>query len=185
MVEILKLMLGRDSEDETWSRFLFELAIWLWQDELNPRVRCAFGNVYYSEGNSGAYSWWSTSTTSKPERVVIFPLFFLWLVVFLKPPREKRISQDVDAVDTMVVDGRLSLKNIKIFLRCSDVWRLVTRQSPVSMFMSPSDFAHKHDATHRSSFALSSTNVVRQTYSFGQRRCPVLYSHARHSKYQA
>ena len=27
-VEILKLMLGRDSEDETWSRFMFELVIW-------------------------------------------------------------------------------------------------------------------------------------------------------------
>ena len=39
-------MLGRYSEDEIWSRFVFELAIWLWQDELNPRVRCAFGNVF-------------------------------------------------------------------------------------------------------------------------------------------
>ena len=28
MVEILKLMLGRDSEDEIWSRFVFELVIW-------------------------------------------------------------------------------------------------------------------------------------------------------------
>ena len=43
-------MLGQDSEDEIRSRFAFELAIWLWQDELNPRVRCAFGNVYYQ--------WW-------------------------------------------------------------------------------------------------------------------------------
>ena len=165
-------MLSQDSEDEIRSRFVFELAIWLWQDELNPRVRCAFGNVYYSEGNSGAYSWRSTSTTSKPERVVIFPLFFLWLVVFLG----KETSQGKEDKPRcwccenygggLMMDGRLSLKNIKIFLRCSDVWRLVTRQSPVSMFMSPSDFAHKHDATHRSSFALSSTNVVRQTYSF-------------------
>ena len=39
-------MLSQDSEDEIRSRFVFELAIWLWQDELNPRVRCAFGNVY-------------------------------------------------------------------------------------------------------------------------------------------
>ena len=42
-------MLGRDFEDEVWSRFVFELVIWpnslLWKDELNPRVRCAFGNV--------------------------------------------------------------------------------------------------------------------------------------------
>ena len=38
-------MLSQDSEDEIRSRFAFELAIWLWKDELNPRVRCAFGNV--------------------------------------------------------------------------------------------------------------------------------------------
>ena len=42
-------MLGQDFEDEVWSRFVFELVIWpnrlLWKDELNPRVRCAFGNV--------------------------------------------------------------------------------------------------------------------------------------------
>ena len=39
-------MLSQDSEDEIRSRFVFELAIWLWQVELNPRVRCAFGNVF-------------------------------------------------------------------------------------------------------------------------------------------
>ena len=39
-------MLNQDSEIEILSRFVFELAIWLWQDELNPRVRCAFGNVW-------------------------------------------------------------------------------------------------------------------------------------------
>ena len=39
-------MLSQDSEDEIRSRFEFELAILLWQVELNPRVRCAFGNVY-------------------------------------------------------------------------------------------------------------------------------------------
>ena len=42
-------MLGRDFDDEVWPRFVFELVIWhnrlLWIDELNPRVRCAFGNV--------------------------------------------------------------------------------------------------------------------------------------------
>ena len=42
-------MLGRDFEDEVWSRFVVELVIWpnrlLWKDELNPRVCCAFGNV--------------------------------------------------------------------------------------------------------------------------------------------
>ena len=45
-------MLSQDSEDEIRSRFTFELAIWLWKDELNPRVRCAFGNVsiYPSSG---------------------------------------------------------------------------------------------------------------------------------------
>ena len=40
-------MLSQDSEDEIRSRFEFELAILLWQVELNPRVRCAFGNVFY------------------------------------------------------------------------------------------------------------------------------------------
>ena len=37
--EVLKLMLNRDSEIEIWSRFVWNL----WY-ELNPRVRCAFGN---------------------------------------------------------------------------------------------------------------------------------------------
>ena len=45
-------MLGRDFDDEVWLRFVFELVIWpnrlLWKDELNPRVRCAFGNVFKS-----------------------------------------------------------------------------------------------------------------------------------------
>jgi len=40
------LMLSQDSEDEIRSRFVFELAIYLWKDELNPWVRCAFGNVF-------------------------------------------------------------------------------------------------------------------------------------------
>ena len=44
---------SRDSEDEMWPRFV--LSLWydfkklLWQDELNPRVRCAFGNVFHFE----------------------------------------------------------------------------------------------------------------------------------------
>ena len=38
----MKVMLGRCSNDEIWSRFVFELVIW---SDLNPRVRCAFGNV--------------------------------------------------------------------------------------------------------------------------------------------
>ena len=45
-------MCSRDYEDEMWSRFVFELVIWpnrlLWKDELNPRVRCAFGNVFFT-----------------------------------------------------------------------------------------------------------------------------------------
>ena len=44
-------MFSWDSEYEICSRFVFELVIWpnrlLWKDELNPRVRCAFGNVYF------------------------------------------------------------------------------------------------------------------------------------------
>ena len=42
-------MLCWDSEDEMWSRCLnlwYDLRKLLWQDELNPRVRCAFGNVF-------------------------------------------------------------------------------------------------------------------------------------------
>ena len=49
LVEILKKLLCPDFEDEFWSRFVFELVVrpnrLLWKDELNPRVRCAFGNV--------------------------------------------------------------------------------------------------------------------------------------------
>ena len=49
LVEILKKLLCPDFEDEFWSRFVFELGErpnrLLWKDELNPRVRCAFGNV--------------------------------------------------------------------------------------------------------------------------------------------
>ena len=45
-------MLSRDSEDEMWTRFVFELVLYdfkklLWQDELNPWVRCAFANVSF------------------------------------------------------------------------------------------------------------------------------------------
>ena len=40
MVEMLKLMLGRDSEDEIDQDLCLNLRY-----ELNPRVRCAFGNV--------------------------------------------------------------------------------------------------------------------------------------------
>ena len=46
-------MLGRDFEDEVGQDLCLNL--WhdleklLWQDELNPRVRCAFGNVYFNE----------------------------------------------------------------------------------------------------------------------------------------
>ena len=55
MVEILKLMLGRYSEDEILSRFVFELVTCFkeitliyqgLQAELNLRVRCAFGSVF-------------------------------------------------------------------------------------------------------------------------------------------
>ena len=43
MVEILKSMLGSDSEDKIWSRTFDGLRKVL---ELNPRVRCAFGNYF-------------------------------------------------------------------------------------------------------------------------------------------
>ena len=42
-------MLSRESEDEMCQdlclNFWYDLKKLLWQDELNPRVRCAFGNV--------------------------------------------------------------------------------------------------------------------------------------------
>ena len=40
LVEILKLMLGRDSEDEIWSRFGFELVIWT-----QPSALAMFCNI--------------------------------------------------------------------------------------------------------------------------------------------
>ena len=48
----LKLILGRDSESENFPRLVFDFVIYpkkklLWQAELNPWVRCAFGNAYY------------------------------------------------------------------------------------------------------------------------------------------
>ena len=47
-------MLSRDSEDKMWCdlclNLWYDLKKLLWQDELNPRVRCAFGNVYYIDG---------------------------------------------------------------------------------------------------------------------------------------
>ena len=61
LVEILKLGLVKtlkfklSGDADVWLRFLVDadlcLNLWydlkklLWQDELNPRVRCAFGNV--------------------------------------------------------------------------------------------------------------------------------------------
>ena len=60
------LMLSRDSEDEMW--FVFEL--WydlkklLWQDELNPRVRCAFGNVFSRTWSQA--DWNDSSRETRP-----------------------------------------------------------------------------------------------------------------------
>ena len=61
-------MLSRDSEDEMWSRLVFEVMIWpqkwLWQDELNPRVRCAFGNVSLLcmfQYQASRQPWWTVS----------------------------------------------------------------------------------------------------------------------------
>ena len=54
MVEILKLILGRDSEDENFPRLVFDFVICpkkklLWQAELKPWFRCAFVNAYYDD----------------------------------------------------------------------------------------------------------------------------------------
>ena len=43
-------MLNRESEIEVWSRFVSNL----WY-ELNPRVRCAFGNVFSEKNNVGVF----------------------------------------------------------------------------------------------------------------------------------
>ena len=65
-------MLSRDSDDEMWSRFVFELVIWpqklLCQDELNPRVRCAFGNVFYHESFSSAFTPTNMQFIAMPRR---------------------------------------------------------------------------------------------------------------------
>jgi len=52
LVEVMKLRLGRDSEDEILSDLCLNLGYdlslersLLWKAELNPRVCCAFGNV--------------------------------------------------------------------------------------------------------------------------------------------
>ena len=57
LVKILNLglMLNRDSKIDVWSRFVWNL----WY-ELNPRVRCAFGNVLIpSHDNQGESFFWS------------------------------------------------------------------------------------------------------------------------------
>ena len=83
-------MLSQDSEDEIRSRFVFELAIWLWQDELNPRVRCAFGNVwsvksvsYESFATVGEIRVWWRADFQSGSRVLkkvfwTFSYLYLW-----------------------------------------------------------------------------------------------------------
>ena len=93
-------MLSQDSEDEIRSRFVFELAIWLWQDELNPRVRCAFGNVYLHFTIAGG----DTFSCYLPKLIFSFTflplpfiqpsfsscllLFFLWIFLLASPPTD-------------------------------------------------------------------------------------------------
>ena len=86
-------MLGRDFEDEVWTRFLFELVIWpnrlLCKDELNPRVRCAFGNVLWRKGINWQMCWTKIQkdsekgqrevwTTGNPPKVI----YFTWPSIF-------------------------------------------------------------------------------------------------------
>ena len=62
LVEILKLMLGRDSEDEIWSRFVFEPVIWtqpsgplcLWQcfEQVELSLHRLLIDNWYFLGNS-------------------------------------------------------------------------------------------------------------------------------------
>ena len=59
LFEILNLMLGRDSEDEIYQDLCLNLRY-----ELNPRVRCAFGNVSLFD----CFSWlYYIKSTLKPE----------------------------------------------------------------------------------------------------------------------
>ena len=47
LVEILKMKCDQD----LCFNLQYDLKNLLWQDELNPRVRCAFGNVSFPDGN--------------------------------------------------------------------------------------------------------------------------------------
>ena len=47
MVEILKLMLGRDSDDEIWSRFVFELVIWTQPSGPLCLWQCLISNLFW------------------------------------------------------------------------------------------------------------------------------------------
>ena len=53
-----------------WSGFVFDLKKLLWQDELNPRVRCAFGNVYKKGCIVLPYSRVTSIKPSKRHRVI-------------------------------------------------------------------------------------------------------------------
>ena len=78
-------MLGWDFEDEVWLRFVFELLIWpnrlLWKDELNPRVRCAFGNVLmYRPSWIWSYSRIGQFLSLGPRPILYFNCICSWLV---------------------------------------------------------------------------------------------------------
>ena len=60
---ILKMKCAQDLCLNLW----YDLKKLLWQDELNPRVRCAFGNVFWwNRGGSPPSSIWWRSTPSCP-----------------------------------------------------------------------------------------------------------------------
>ena len=81
-------MLGRDFEDEVWLRFVFELVIWpnrlLWKDELNLRVRCAFGNVSLIWSAQKGLTLWPFVEIKLSDVIRVTAYEFLWWIITLK-----------------------------------------------------------------------------------------------------
>ena len=80
-------MFGRDFEAGVSSRFVFELVIWpnrlLRKDELNPRVRCAFGNVLLFSQNQICGPLYTTCREN--QRHITKPLIQIFKLKFLVP----------------------------------------------------------------------------------------------------
>ena len=127
-------MLSQDSEDEIRSRFAFELAIWLWQDELNPRVRCSFGNV--------CYHWWVSEIRSVNRRTRFFRNSFSW---FLDPTWQSSAiamaaKSPMSVKENFIVILICSGENIKIDTRpVGGAFYMCSLISPLSLVTWPFD----------------------------------------------